>query len=342
MTAKHEVAFCLYIFALTITLVGCTGSTDMSGTYVATGEHAAYLLQLVAKDGHLTGHFEEVRLRSDGELEDHNSSVIGDVSNGTIVATIKPIGMLSGSMAVSGAIEGGSMHLTGGGDAGQMDLTLTKADEAIFQKEVTYLRQQSQAIHEAKAKAEQQKKSNEEVSAFLGNLNSLIHRIDDFNLKVDQMPPRFQMLESDYRQATEKMLSKLDREQSIRGDGQETVVRGQISVSIHQDGNAALETHSGAEQATTRYQTAADGIRKDEIGIQQACGSIGKTTTKPITSTGQSLLDDCDRFDLAAKGFDDHIVTAYQMFAHVDQIWKSEASQQEKVQSESDKAVFGH
>jgi hypothetical protein len=79
----------------------------LSGTYVGKGSNSAFLIQIVeTDDGHLTGRYEQVTLQTGGKLNDMNAAITGAADGQTVVVTIKPAEIFSGSLAVSGTIQG--------------------------------------------------------------------------------------------------------------------------------------------------------------------------------------------------------------------------------------------
>src|SRR5260370_38257914 len=87
----------------------------ISGTYVGQGQNIAVLVQLVETGGQLTGRYEQVVLKPDGKLERMNAAVTGASDGRTVVVTIKPTELLSGTITASGTLEGSTLHLAGGG-----------------------------------------------------------------------------------------------------------------------------------------------------------------------------------------------------------------------------------
>ena len=128
----------------------------ISGTYVGRGSNSLFLVQLVETNGgQLTGRYEQTVLQPNGKLEQMNASITGASDGRTVVVTIKPTELLSGSFTASGTIEGSTIHLSGGGYGSTLNLNLIKSEESAFRALVADLTNQSHQIIATRALQEE-------------------------------------------------------------------------------------------------------------------------------------------------------------------------------------------
>ena len=145
-----------------------------SGTYVGHGQNAAFMMQLVEDDrGNVSGRFVQVRLSSQGAVEESNWSTTGAIDGETIVVTLKPTELVSGNIAASGTINSSGLHLSGGGYGRTLAVHMTKVGDVEFQGLVASLKFISQQMADAKIKAE-----------FLGQVKIALSKIEDLSNKI--------------------------------------------------------------------------------------------------------------------------------------------------------------
>jgi hypothetical protein len=126
-----------WVVCVALVLAGPAFADGISGTYVGKGVNSAFLVQIVqTTDGHLTGRYAQVLLQASGKLEEMNALIAGASDGHTVALTINPTELLSGSLSLSGTLEGSLLHLTGGGYGNILTLNLTKIDEAEFRTQV--------------------------------------------------------------------------------------------------------------------------------------------------------------------------------------------------------------
>lgn len=185
---RRAIIFC----AVSVAAISSAAGGGLSGTYVASSPDAAYLIQVVeTAGGQLTGRYEEVQLKPSGELVDTNASLSGAVNNGTVVATLKPTELLSGSVTVSGTFDGRMLHLAGGGNGAKIERNLTIGDEAAFRSQVANLTAKGNQIKQAaadKAKAEQLAKQQADA---LVKAQDFIDQVNHLSARLDALPSWF-------------------------------------------------------------------------------------------------------------------------------------------------------
>lgn len=139
------------------------------------------------------------------------------------MVTIKATELPVGGIVASGTVEGSQLHLSGGDSGAKVDLNLARADEATYRTQVAALTGQAHAINEARALADQ-----------LAHLNDLTKKMIAGSADAETQLAKFPPIEQRYRTITQMMSAALVRQQSIHGDVQASVARGQIAVAINQ------------------------------------------------------------------------------------------------------------
>jgi len=209
----------------------------ISGTYVGRGSNSVFLVQLVETNGgQLTGRYEQTLLQPNGKLEQMNASITGASDGRTVVVTIKPTELLSGSFTASGTIEGSALHLSGGGYGSTLTLNLTKSEESAFRSLVEDLTNQSHQIIATRALQEEADRRAKAQADLLTLVKNLTQKMTTFSATTDGALRKFAPVEERYKAITEWMRAAHARQRSIYGDGQASVARSQIGVSINQAG----------------------------------------------------------------------------------------------------------
>ena len=141
------------LFAVFVGTFGPAEADELSGTFVGAGSDGAYLIQMVrSADGTLTGRYEQLVVQTTGQLNDTDAAITGASDGRTVVITIKPNTLFSGSFSASGTFDGQILHLKGGNGSFVMDLI--KGDDTAFQAQVAKLKEQASQIRQAQASTE--------------------------------------------------------------------------------------------------------------------------------------------------------------------------------------------
>lgn len=289
----------------------------ISGTYVARGSNSAFLVAIVeTASGQLTGRYEQTVLQPSGRLDQVIASITGASDGQTLVVTIKPNTnqLFSSNITASGTIQGAVLHLSGGGgDGSKIDLNLAKSDEAAYRAEVADLINQARAINEARAQADQ-----------LAHLNDLTKKMITGSASADAQLVKFSPIEQRYRAITEWMNTALARQQSIYGDGQASLARGQVRLAINQAGMEAAQLHSGIQGSNQEIGAQIQLLIKSAVDFSQRCQS---------DEAGQNvdLHAACLKFLDAAKKFKQSIETLGRAFDHAEQVWVEERRKQDNI-----------
>ena len=305
-----------------LVLVFCTTTAfadGMSGTYVGKGGNAAFLFQVVQIDGRkLTGRYEEGVLQADGKLVDNNFEFTGATDGKTVAGTIKQSGLLESSIPVSGTFDGTTFHLTTGAS---LKRNLTKSEEATFRVQVDTLTNQANQTEQAKI-------DGQKIAA----LHSVIQRLHSFTDRTKVVLERLSPVSQELKDLTSQMSVLLTREQSIRGDGQRSVARGQISGAIFQKAGAASQIH-------VRVQSSNEDIAGKARLLQAETSNASKTCHEqhPASQTAWNLF--CGQFTDAETEFQQSVRALQTAFSNIELVWQSENQIQETIMHSSDIAI---
>lgn len=313
----------------------------LSGTYVGRGSNGAFLVQIVeTADGHLTGRYEQVVLQPDGKIDDMNAVIAGAADGQTVVVTIKPSELLSGTIAASGTVEGRLLHLTGGGNGANLTLNLVRSDEADFRNQVAALTEQSRRMNEARARREAEQRHAKMEADQIANLQNLTERMTSFAAKADTMLPKFPPAEQRYRDITGRMRAALARERSIYGGGQASVARGQISVAINRAAIDANQLHISVGGAYRDFDFEANELGRESAAAGQGCrGTPVATEATPVPAGHPDRSAVCQRFFDAARTFAQRVSDLRGAFAEIEQVWRTERGEQDEIVQFSNRAV---
>ena len=199
-----------------------------------------------------------------------NAVITGAADGQTVVVTIKPSEFLSGTIAASGTIEGRLLHLSGGGNGGNLNLNLLRSDEADFRAQVAALTEQARQIDNARLQQEAAQRKAKIEADQLANLQSLTQRMIVFTTKADAILPKFAPVEQRYHDITQRMRGALAREQSIYGGGQASVARGQISVAINQAAIQANQIHIGVGSSYQTFDSGSGQLSRNRRALARA------------------------------------------------------------------------
>lgn len=228
-------------------------ASTISGTYVGKGGNSVALVQIVeTADGHLTGRFEQFAMEPDGKTKNVNASLTGVRDGEMVVVTIKPPEFMSNSITASGTCANGILHLTGGGEGINIAWNLNKSEEADFRGEVAALTGHANEIMLTRQRKELATKINETA-----------RQMTAFASWADGGLKYFAGVEQRYRALTGTMRLSLSQARSIYGDGQASVARSQIYVSINQASLEAEQLHNSVASVSQDFATKAGGLITD-------------------------------------------------------------------------------
>lgn len=330
----------ILLFGLVTPIVPAS-ATGLSGTYVGKSNNDAFLVQIVeAPDGQLTGRYEQVVLQPTGEIDDMNASITGASDGQTVVVTIKPSVLLSSSMAASGTIEGGVLHLTGGGNGSNLTLNLIRSDEAAFREQTAALTEQARQINDARARREAAQHQAQVVATELAALQSLTKQIIAFTTKADVDLPKFSLVEQRYKNITARMRNALSRERSIYGDWQASVARSQLSVAINQISIQGTQLHWSVESEREDFATTARELAPEIMAASQRCHRAHVVTASNPAPVGNEAWNSaCVGVLDAAQNFQQRLSDLRKAFADIEAVWNTENRKEVEIVRASDIAV---
>jgi hypothetical protein len=296
----------------------------ISGTYVGKGNYSAFLVQIVeTAGGQLTGRYEQTVIGAHGKFDQMIASITGASDGQTVVVTIKPNTnqLFSSNITASGTIRGTLLHLSGGGgDGSKIDLNLTKSDEAAYRTLVASLTGHSDAVKEEQTQADQ-----------LAHLNELTKSMLTYSTEADAQLAKFPPIEQRYRTITDLMNAALVRQQSIDGDGQASVARGQIGVAINQAGGEAEQLHVGLQAAGQEIGSKTQPMIKDGLATYSTCQSAEAQQSTDLQTA-------CLKFREASTKFIESLKRLGQAFDQAEKVWLEERHKQESIIKASDVA----
>ena len=303
------------VTVLGLIAVGPAYADDISGTYVGAGDNSAFLIQIVqTAGGQLTGRYEQTVLEPNGaKLDQTVFSMTGASDGQTIVVTMKGPQLLSGTITASGTIQGTLLHLSGSGTGGNVDLNLSKSNEVAYKMQVARLSSQGSQIIQATAKAD-----------LLARLDKLTLDMTTKSNSIEAQMGKFPPIEQRFQAFTKMMEIALTRERSIFGDGQASVARGQIGISINQGGIEAEQLYASLQAA------AKDTTEKLQPLVDSANGLVARCTSDETKSDGR-FRSACEHFFKAGKTFNQNIDNLRAAFNHADKIWVEEHTKQQAI-----------
>lgn len=298
-----------------------------SGSYVGDGHNAAFMVQLVEGDsGKLTGRYVQVRLTPSGTVEESNSAVTGAVDGQTVVVTIKPTELLSGSITASGKLDASTLDLSGGGYGATLKLHLRKSNEAEFHRLIATLKLQSQQLAETKRKAE-----------FLGGVNNAISRVNDLadKIRAGQLKLDAAAIGQRYRRATELMRSTQARQNGIIGSDQASVARAQLGVNIHQISIQAESLHSDIQANQKSFHAAVETLGKTHAVYIRDCQQI---VTDAVLAPSPETKSACTMLGKAVSALSSRIKALEATYQSAEMAWNEERQKQQKIVKDSEYA----
>ena len=300
-----------------------------SGTYVGKASNGAYLVQIVQTDGgHLSGRYEELVLQPEGKVRDLNAGLTGEINDQTIVLTMKPNELLAGSITLSGSLEHGHLHLSGGANGGSMTLDLQRADEASFRMQMAVLNGQAAKIVDYRARFEAAQKRAQAQAERLAQLQALVQRMTTDISKIDAVLPTFGPAETSYRQSTELMRRGLSREQGILGSGQAAVSRSQLAIAINQASIQVDQIHTNWQNNYRNFAASYGQLAPQIRDFEQSCGASPPAVMPAEQDAWKSA---CARFADIDKPFQDRISSVKTAFGKLENVWADERPQQEQI-----------
>jgi hypothetical protein len=296
----------------------------ISGTYVGKNPTSAFLIQIVqTSDGRLTGRYAQITLQADGRLQETNASITGASDGHTVALTIQSTVPQSASLSLSGTVDSSLLHISGGGYSGTLNLNLSKADEAEYRAQVADLTRQAEQINAQHA----MESAKHSLETALTHVESLTTQMATFSAQLPEALAKFPPLNQRYRAITEAMRVGLARQQSIYGNDQASVARGQLDVAINQAGVEAHQLHISVQSAYTDFNTKSSASLRLVAEMQKTC-QTANTTIDDASLLGRWNAA-CLKLTTTIPDFQMHVGVLRDAFNQTERVWQEERTRQE-------------
>jgi hypothetical protein len=320
---KEEVTIPVKVTAAATSLllvVGTAQAADLSGTYVGTDAGAAFLVEMVDSNGQITGRYEQQVMKG-ATIDDLNAALRGADDNGTVVLNLKPDGLLTGTVSLSGIGDGRTLNLAGDG----FNLHLAKADDATWVADIAALGMKAKAAGAADAEA-----------AELDKLEAFTKSVDDFVAHADDNLKQFPVVEGQLHAVTMQMQRGLDRERRTLG----SVARGQIDVAIYQTSIQATQLWNTVESSWFEFQTSMGRLRPQAAAAGKLCTAVlaGASGGLDIKSQFQRWHDDCSHAFKSVVDYNARVAMLTTAYRHINGVWQVEGTAQATIKTAADKA----
>jgi len=264
--------------------------------YMATAPNGVYWLDLVQTPDHrLTGEFEEILLKPDGNIDYTKLSVTGAASGTDVSLALAATPLPFVAVTAAGTLGWGKLTLTApfnGREPGTV--VFQRSDLQAHQRVVDTLNARSRAMLAEKAQlqarrdAEQREQLLEDreqvVIQQLTNLTESLRRAVAVPLQEDA----FRAAEERYRAITLKLQDYLNREQRLANNPNAAVVRSQISVAINQGTIATEQAHMQIE-GSERDAASKLAARENELQrAEQVCREQPAASSSSTESAGNA------------------------------------------------------
>lgn len=315
--------FALCCLAALVLLVGC--KKDVSGTYLLYDQGGVCWLQLVrTPDNHLTGQLITSLLKTDGEIERRSMALTGAVDGENVSLTGGGLFGLSPT-TFSGTIEGDTLTLTG---VQSTPITLKRASLADYQTQVAQQNSRAQAILTAKADAATRERTFQVQKNFLAGIDQLISRMQQFDADADVHLGKFPNAEKHYEAITEQIADDVARERQLAGDPDKAVDRSQLDVAATQESITTEQMHYEAQSLQSSLQMDSTPIASEEATLEQGCNE-GHSVTSDLTPI---QIDErkpaCSRLMSAASLFRQKYSAMSSGLSHLEDVYAHEKQAQ--------------
>jgi Zn-dependent oligopeptidase len=112
---------------------------------------------------------------------------------------------------------------------------------------------------------------------------------------------------------------------SIYGDGQASVARSQISVGISQAAIQADQIHNGVEAAYENFIAKVGALKQGYDRLAKSCQSLSTVTAAADIGAACRAMED------SVTRFQQSVATTRNAFSHIEEVWRVEHAQQEKI-----------
>jgi hypothetical protein len=322
----------LCALAAVIVMAGC--QRNISGSYIASDSSSVCWLQLVrTPDNHLTGQLAESILKPDGTVEQNSTAVTGAVDGENV--SVSGSGFLGlQSFTLAGTLSGDTLTLTG---VQSIPIAFRRSTPVDYHAKVADLNARSQSILHAKAVVQAQQRTFQAQADFVVQVDQLIGRMTRFDLEADIHLARFPGAEKSYTTITGRIEAYVARERQLAGNPNTSVMRGQLSVAATQ---ASLLTEQMHNQGVS-LQSALEGnikpLADQATAFEQQCHAVSQSSGNLTPAEIQNVNAACDRLTGADVPFQQKYAAMSDGLAHLEQVYQRERNTQEGLIQESER-----
>jgi hypothetical protein len=272
-------------------LCGC--QRDISGTYLASDLGSVAWLQLVrTPDNHLTGQLTVSVLKPDGRIERNSAAITGAVAGENV--TLSGSGLFGlQSVTLSGTFSGDTLTLTG---EQAEPLVLRRAPLTGYQTQASELNGRSQAIIGAKAAALARDNAERSQRNFVQAIDHLVEQMQQFDQQADVHLTRFPGVEKQYQAITAKVRDSVEKEQRLAGNPNASVARSQLSIAATQASYETEQLHYQGQSLESSLAPITNQLLTDGRSYGQVCQPL-LSASQGNTTQGQREAETsaCDR-----------------------------------------------
>lgn len=322
----------LCALAAAILMAGC--QRNISGSYIASDSNSACWLQLVrTPDNHLTGQLAESTLKPDGTVEQNSTAVTGAVDGEDV--SVSGSGFLGlQSFTLAGTFSGETLILTG---VQSLPIAFRRSTPADYQAKVADLNARSKSVLHAKAVAQAQQRTFQAQADFVAQVGQLIGRMTRFDSEADSQLARFPGAEKSYSTITAKIDAYVARERQLAGNPNTSVIRGQLSVAATQASLLTEQMHNQGESLESALEGNIKPLADQASAFEGKCHMVSKSSGNLTLAEIQNVNAACDRLTSAEVPFQQKYAAMSDGLAHLEQVYQRERNTQEGLLQESER-----
>lgn len=318
--------------AALILLSGC--KRDISGMYLVNDKVAVCWLQLVrTPDNHLTGQLIGSVLKSDGQVERSSVALTGAVDGENVSLTGGGFLGLS-TTTFSGTLEGDSLTLTG---VQPTPITFKRASLAEYQAQIGGQNNRAQAILSERAAAASRKRTFQEQKNFLAGIYELINRMQRFDADADVHLGWFPKAEKRYEAITAKIEEYVARERQLAGKPDRAVDRSQLAVDATQVSLDTDQMHFDAQSLQSSLQMNIAPLASEEATMEQTCNENGSVSSNLTPAQIDERKPACSRLLGVAALFRQKYSAMSAGLSHLEEVYAREKKAQGSLLSTAQK-----
>ena len=304
-----------------------TAADGISGAYVGKASDSAYFIQIVqTADGNLSGRYEEISFNQNAELHDLNASLTGVAKDNTLVLSLKPAELFSTVIVLSGSLQDGILHLSGGSGGNRITLNLTRSDEADFLSYVAMLQDRVKNSKNLREAIEAAKSAARLESEQLARLKDVTQRVNSYSKNTRISTLKYPEIEQKFQKFTENMRALLAKERSLIGGNDTQYQRDNIAYKIDDMAFNIDSFHSDVVNARQDFDRSAGDLVSQSHELTKICRM---RTAAPVVAAQQSpWVTACNSFFAVIKLAEERRIETMKLFSHLEEKWRSERKDQ--------------